>query len=84
MYRIEMRNGISGEENIMVLRGAGRETAQYVRDEFGPYVILDFAKKRTGMKNTRAIFKRSIFIRRLQHPKKKSRFNQSPDRKSEL
>jgi len=65
MYRIKMRNGISGEENLMVLRGARRETAQYVRDGFGPHVILDFAKKRIGRNNIRQVFKRLLFIRRL-------------------
>lgn len=66
MYRIEMRDGMGMEENLMVLKGLRRETAQYVRDEFGPHVILNFPGKRAGKSTSRPKLKRRFIFRRLE------------------
>ena len=44
MYEYEIRNGI-GKEDQMALRGIGRETVQYMNDEFRPNPLFLFSRE---------------------------------------
>lgn len=54
MYEYEIRNGMRSEDKILT-RGTGIETAMYIKDEFGPHVIMSFFRKNVKRNRSKII-----------------------------